>query len=405
MSYTLDDGIRLELASNTFLINGFIPSGKVDNGSNDLMLGVENINTKFTHISVVLKQNEVPLLYINGRKIDAAYVNDQNARLEEGEMTLATTTQTLQLNYDSNGIEHSWTKISVGGRKKALIDELRLYAKALAAEEIFTDFRRYLRGNESDLHVYLRFNEGRGKFAYDLAYTGFTYYGNDGRFVEESDPIQWVSDSDQLPEADQLGILGVTDANGNYVISSIQYQGSGETYLITPSLGRHQFAPSQELVFIGEGSTVINNVDFIDKSSFTFRGRILYDSRGVFPQGPDSDDVTGDIRDNEAYNAYVVGDLKYPKGEYWAEYGTGNSSQTIVRLNRYAPIPLSGAYVYIDNQLVISEENVPVESDDEGRFTISVPIGLHAIRIEKQGHDFVYEGRFPKKDTIVTQLH
>ncbi|MGB1444839.1 MAG: LamG-like jellyroll fold domain-containing protein [Flavobacteriaceae bacterium] len=403
LSYTLDDGIRLEVASNTFLINGYIPSGKVDNGSNDLMIEAANINTKFTHISLVLKQNEVPLLYINGRKIDADYVNDQNTRLEDGEMTLTTTTQTLQLNYDSNGIEHSWTKISVGGRKKALIDELRLYAKALAEEEIFTDFRRYLRGNESDLHVYLRFNEGRGKFAYDLAYKGFTYYGNDGRFVSQNDPIQWASDSDQLPEADQLGILGVTDANGNYVISSIQYQGSGETYLITPSLGRHQFAPSQELVFIGEGSTVINNVDFIDKSSFTFRGRILYDSRGVFPQGPDSDDVTGDIRDNEAYNAYVVGDIKYPKGEYWAEYGTGNSSQTIVRLNRYAPIPLSGAYVYIDNQLVISDENIPVESDDEGRFTISVPIGMHSIRVEKQGHDFIYEGRFPKKDTIVSQ--
>ena len=165
------------------------------------MIEAANINTKFTHISVVLKQNEVPLLYINGRRIDTDYVNDQNTRLEEGEMTLTTTTQTVQLNYDSNGIEHSWTKISVGGRKKALIDELRLYAKALAAEEIFTDFRRYLRGNESDLHVYLRFNEGRGKFAYDLAYKGFTYYGNDGRFVEETSPIEWASDSDQLPEA------------------------------------------------------------------------------------------------------------------------------------------------------------------------------------------------------------
>ena len=71
LSYTLDDGIRLEVASNTFLINGYIPSGKVDNGSNDLMIEVANINTKFTHISLVLKQNEAPLLYINGRKIDA----------------------------------------------------------------------------------------------------------------------------------------------------------------------------------------------------------------------------------------------------------------------------------------------------------------------------------------------
>ena len=402
LSYSLDDGIRLEVASNTFIINGFIPSGKVDNSNNDLMLPVSSINSKFTHFSFVFENDTTPQLYINGRKIDTAYVEEQNERLESGEMTMSTVTSTLSINYDSNGVEHSWTKISLGGKKKAIFDEFRLYSKALTSDIIFTDFRRYLRGNENGLHVYLRFNEGRGKYVYDLAYKSFTYFGNNGRFVEQSNTIQWEATADRLPESDQLGILGVTDDNGNYVISAIPYQGTGETYLITPSLGRHQFSPTQELVFIGAGSTVINNVDFIDKSSFTFRGRILYDSRGVFPQGDDNDDVTGDIRDNEAYNAYVVGDLKYPKGEYWAEYGTGTESQTIVRLNRYAPIPLSGAYVYIDNQLVIGNDNVPVESDDEGRFAIDVPIGMHAIRVEKNGHDFIYEGRFPKKDTIVT---
>jgi len=67
-------------------------------------------------------------------------------------------------------------------------------------------------------------------------------------------------------------------------------------------------------------------VNFTDESSFTFKGRVLYDSRGVFPAGPSSDDVTGDIRDNESYNAYVIGGVKYPKGEYWGEFGTGDNA-------------------------------------------------------------------------------
>lgn len=402
LSYTLDGGITVAVASSTFQLQGYFPSGSVDNGGNDFLLPVSDINNRFNHISIVLEQGATPKLYLNGRLITNEYVAEQNTLLEEGEtMTLATTSQTFALNYDSNGVEHSWNGISIGGQKKAYIDEFRLWSKALTADEVFTDFRRYLRGNENGLHVYLRFNEGRGKYAYDLAYRSFTYYGNDARFINPTNPIEWSSASNELPLSDQLGILGVTDENGNYVISAIPYQGTGETYLITPSLGRHQFSPSQELVFIGLGSTVINNIDFIDKSSFTFRGRVLYDSRGVFPAGPDTDDVTGDIKDNEAYNAYVVGDLKYNKGEYWAEYGTGTESQTILRLKRYAPIPLTQAYVYIDNQLVIGSDNVPTETDNEGRFTIDVPIGMHSIRVEKQGHDFVYEGRFPKRDTLV----
>ena len=105
----------------------------------------------------------------------------------------------------------------------------------------------------------------------------------------------------------------------------------------------HEFNPNQELVYLGEGSTVVNNVDFIEVF-FNFN-EILFDSRGVFPPGPSSDEVTGNIIDGEAYNAYLVDGVKYPKGEYWAEYSDA-VTPTITKLVRYAPIPLVEANVY-----------------------------------------------------------
>ena len=47
-------------------------------------------------------------------------------------------------------------------------------------------------------------------------------------------------------------------------------------------LGVHEFDPGQQLIFIGETTSVTNNVNFIDKSSFIFKGKVRYDSRGVF---------------------------------------------------------------------------------------------------------------------------
>jgi len=65
----------------------------------------------------------------------------------------------------------------------------------------------------------------------------------------------------------------------------------------------------------------------------------------------------------------------------------------IVKLKRYAPIPLVGAYVYIDNNIVVDANNNPVVSDANGRFSIKVPIGNHSITVKSNNHIFSFNGR------------
>lgn len=418
----LDSSGNLSLIFEDYSLNlsGYYPNGKINNKGDDVMASIDSFHEQFNHIAVNFDGNNDPEFFINGRKIDGDYVeiiNDfvaENISTESDSTSSTTATASLTISgsgsvdvsMDDQGNSQSFMSVKIGGGVTAYFDEIRFFSAVKSADDILRDYKRYLKGSEPDMHTYLRLNETTGFHSYDLAHKGFTFYGNDAylksdEFEDDDQQATWETAENEKPSFEQLGIQGVTDKNGNYVVAAVPYQGTGETYIITPSLGKHKFAPIQELAFIGEGSEVLNNVDFTDKSSFTFRGRILYDSRGVFPEGPDEDDITGDIKDNEAYNSYVVGDLKYPKGEYWAEFGTGTESQTIVRLNRYAPIPLEGANIYVDNQIVISNQNLPVETDSEGRFTIEVPIGLHTIKVQKTGHIFEHAGKFPKNDTII----
>jgi len=64
-------------------------------------------------------------------------------------------------------------------------------------------------------------------------------------------------------------------------------------------------------------------------------------------------------------------------------------------------IPVPSANVYIDNQPAIDANNVPVMTDINGRFSIQVPIGQHAISLVKNGHTFMFEGRYPANTSSV----
>ena len=243
---------------------------------------------------------------------------------------------------------------------------------------------RYFQGNISAINIY------NNALTSSQVQQNFNY-----QYTRHQDPRN--SFSSLIPTNTQLGILGVTDQNGNYVISAVPYTGNGNSYTIVPSFGKHQFNPTQQLVYVGVGSTVINNVNFKDISSFVFKGLAAYDSRGVFPTTSDAA-IKGDIKENEFYNAYTVGNTKYQKAEYWAYK---NASGIIDSLRRYAVIPVPGAYVNIDNQPAIDANNVPVMTDINGRFTIQVPIGQHAITLSKNGHNFIYGGRYPANTSSV----
>ena len=380
-------------------LSDYIPTGDVDNKGDDVLVPITDVNGSFTHFSVVLRNNQLPEFYINGRLISTAYAAKINTILNKNKtpgttaptVTYTATAVNAYLNTTAAGTPQTWRAFDCGGGKTAFLDELRVWETAMTAAQIQTDFRRYIKGNESYLHTYITANEGTGDFAYDLSSTGFDFHGNDATLNTNA------SFSTTIPSTTQLGILGVTDQYGNYVISAVPYTGNGNSYTLVPSLGVHEFNPNQQMVYVGVGATVINNVNFKDVSSFTFNGIAVYDSRDVFPTTADAA-ITGDIKDDEAYNAYVIGNLKYQKGEYWAER---NAAGQITSLRRYARIPVPGASVSIDNEPAIDENNVPIVTDINGRFTLQVPIGQHAISISKSGHEFLYDGRFPAKTTEV----
>lgn len=381
-------------------LTDFIPSGNIDNKGKDILIPITNLNTSFTHFSAVLKDGEIPEFYVNGRLINAEYAATMNTLLSENNSTLDRSVEfsinnnAVSLSTSSKGLSQYWNYFTAGGGKTAFIDELRVWDTALSAKQIKTDYRRYILGNETSLNTYIRANEGKGNYAYDLAHTGYEFHGNNAKLGNVV-PITWANEAENRPTSQQLGILGITDQFGNYIISSIPYSGNGETFTIVPSLGVHEFSPSQQLAFIGANSTVINKVDFTDISSFAFNGNVVYDSRGIFPPTSDAS-ITGDIKEDEAYNAYTVGNLKYQKGEYWAEK---DANGKITELRRYAKIPVQNAQIFIDNIQAIDNNNAPILTDINGQFTIEVPIGKHSISVGKSLHNFDFEGRYPANQT------
>ena len=397
--------LSVSVGSHTITLSDYIPSGEIDNKGDDIFIPLANINTSFTHFSTVIRDNKSPEIYINGRLISEAYVAKMNRILEQSGTPAAaifTSTNTIiHLNNTPDGHSQTWTQFKIGGGKTSYLDEFRVWESALNPAQIQRDYRRYLKGNEAFLHTCISANEKIGDYAYDLAHTGFNFHGNNAKLSSSSltaaQTPTFDNSGSNIPTNSQLGVLGVTDEFGNYVISAVPYSGNGDSFTIVPSLGKHEFSPKQQLAFLGVGSTVVNKIDFIDKSSFVFKGIAVYDSRGVFSQTSDAA-ITGDIKDNEAYNAYIRDNIKYQKGEYWAVKDVNGN---ISKLHRYAPIPVPGAYVSIDNVQAMDANNMPVQTDINGRFTIQVPIGKHAITLTKSGHTFEFDGRYPANETSV----
>ncbi|WP_370004061.1 LamG-like jellyroll fold domain-containing protein, partial [Winogradskyella sp.] len=403
--------LEVDIDGAVYSINNFIPSGDVDSRGNDVLIPVSSFNNVFIHMSIAMANGEVPLLFINGRAMNGAYQNTvvaiESPNQEENDpnpyATFSVTVPTASVDLSASA---DWDNIHIGGGRNAIFDEIRIWNQPLNEEKIRTDYRRYISGNDSRLISYLRANEGVGQFAYDFSRTGFNYNKNNGKLRESIDqlnPVQWLSGAGNVPSADQLGVLGVTDINGNYEITAIPYSGTGESFTVTPLYGLHQFDPSQQLVFLGQGSEVVNQINFTDVSSFIFRGKAVYDVRGVFPSFAEVENDTGNgntIPGNgaildEGYNVYDILGTPYNKGEFWLNDAGTPDDISDDYLDKYANVALEGAQIFIDSQIVLDENNQPVLTDENGEFEISVPIGNHFIRLEKNGHELVYNGRFP----------
>lgn len=414
---TIEATVKLNVQSNSmdvtiggdkYTLMNYFPSGKINSRGNDVLVKMADFNTSFVHFSIVLNEGKIPLLYINGRPINQSYKTEVDSKLRgvDGayvapyfDVTIPTATTSFK--------GKVWDSIKIGGGYAFYIDEVRIWKMPLEAATIRTDYSRFISGNDSKMVSYLRANEKVGSYAYDLSRNGFTYNKNHGKLWDDKKPaedrVTWETAAENYPSTSQLGILGVTDSKGNYQITAIQYSGTGESYNITPLYGQHKFDPIQQLVYLGQGSEVVNKIDFIDQSSFSFKGKVQFDTRDVFPsyvslygKGSNSNFISGgnNILD-EGYNYYEINGEKFSKGTYWKNDAGTPTDKSDDFLDVYANIFTEGANVYIDGNIVLDANNLPVVTDSKGEFDISVPIGKHYITVKKEGHQFTYNGRFP----------
>jgi hypothetical protein len=233
-------------------------------------------------------------------------------------------------------LDNSSETITIGDGFKGILTELRVWSDGRPDATVIRDASRHLVGGEAGLRVYLKTIEGTGNFTYDGSKINGNFNRNHARFVGD---VQW---SDDIPTISQLGNVAYTDASGNYILN-VPYNGIGENFVLTPSFGTHEFDPETRALFIGDGATIQNGIDFLDKSSFTVSGSVSY-----------------------------------------VEGGDDLSQSCIV----------PGVTLKIDGQIVVNAEGQPMKTDDDGEFTIQVPIGFHVITVEKAGHVFSV-GRFP----------
>ena len=221
-----------------------------------------------------------------------------------------------------------------GANSTFLLDEFRLIAKSALDTNIYIDHSRFLNPSVNGTKVSLRFDEGYGDYAYDGSSQSNVFNGN--HFIKTSG-VTWSAD---IPTLSQLSYFGITDVLGNYNVEGILFSGTGENFTIIPSFLTHSFTPGSRAVYLGDASTVFNNQDFIDNSSFTVTGTLFYK-------------------------------------------------------NTTCPVP--DGLLKIDGLAVISNGQ-QVVTDANGAFTIQVPIGQHYVSVDRYEH-YMENGRFPVSGT------
>jgi hypothetical protein len=214
------------------------------------------------------------------------------------------------------------------------MDEVRLWNRGLLKDEILTKSLMYISGTETGLAGYYRFNEGVGENFYDLSRKGFT-------FNEEHGFISNATWSTVIPLSKQLAVKGLTDKNGNYIISGIPYSSDGSTYRIIPVYQVHSFDPTEKLLFVGPGSSTFSDINFIDVSSFPVQGYVYY---------------------------------------------------------KNTKFPVEGVQIKIDGRPSVTSEGNVITTNSLGFFLVDVPIGKHNLQMAKSGHVFRNDGRFPSAE-------
>ena len=149
---------------------------------------------------------------------------------------------------------------SVGHYFSGSLDEIRIWNYARSDSDMLIYHDLTLRGNETGLLGYWKFDENIFLNAFDA-----TTNNNHGLLKGAA----WN------PQNSEVTMGGYTDFYGNYNISKISY-GSGTQYKILPSRPLHEFSPVFKLRTLNGSNPIADQVDFEDTSNYPVAGVVRY---------------------------------------------------------------------------------------------------------------------------------
>ena len=260
---------------------------------------------------------------------------------------------------------------------QGLMDELVVYKKVLSQREITLNYLKFLSTSDDDLVLFITGDEGMGNTSFDVSSNTIDVFNRNHLDLFETannlnysnpDGINYFFSNDFNHE---LLNLGKSTSSGMYDITDIRYIFDGNNFSITPFTVAedydvsHEFLPAQRTDFIGDMSMLLAAVDFQDLTSKTIQGSVFFDvtshttSQLIEIDGEPNQIISGiDVIDKDS-----------------------------------DPIGVEEVFVLLNGKRA-NDANGEVKTDQNGFFTLSVPIGSQCISFEKNGHTFFYETDF-----------
>ena len=271
-------------------------------------------------------------------------------------------------------------KINSGDNHKSfegLMDELVVYKKVLSSDEISMNYLKFLSTSDDDLVVFITGDEGIGNTSFDVSSNSVDVFNKNHLNLFETGDNSLYSNPEGVDYFfsnefnHELLNLGKSTSSGMYDITDIRYIFDGNNFSITPFTVSadydisHEFLPAQRTDFVGDMSMLLAAIDFQDLTSKTIQGSVLFD---VTPLTT-SQLIEIDGEPNEIIPGIQLIDKDID------------------------PIGVDKVFVLLNGKKA-NDANGEVKTDQNGFFTLSVPIGNQCISFEKNGFTFFYPDDF-----------
>ena len=329
----------------------------------------ENVLKNWHNLSLSFNdETHIFRVYVNGLMVHQFYYDFKpNGTLFIGgsqSIDYVLDTSVSSLSTINSSFNHQYNQFYTEGVSKhemiGNLDEIAFYNTVLEDIDVNTNSKKFIPIDFENLVAYYQCNESFGMNVFDISKTIDVFNENDIRLNSNT------MFNNDIPSASRISYNTYTDSLGNYMLENVRYFQSGSQFNVSPSTIlpyyniNHEFSPSQQNVFIGDGLTINQGIDFIDISSFTVSGTVYYL------------------------------DIDY----------LNQNNDTIQNICT----PVAGATLNIDGSLVLDENNNPISTDNAGQFTIEVPIGSHTVSVTKNGHEFLYNPEIHTESGKVEKL-